>query len=525
MSSTGSIYGRLPRVEPFLEGAGSSLCTWYNNLAFQTEIPEHEIPDFTIPPTVALRLIDDDLSLDGEPRLNLATFVTTHCEQEAEELMMKASKKNAIDLDQYPQVWKIQQRCVNMIANLFHAPLMPGEGAVGTACIGSSEAIMLATLGMKWRWKERQKAKGKSTANPNMVFGANVQVCWHKACKYFEVEAREAPISTDCLVLTAERAKALIDENTIGVCPILGSTFNGEYEDVKSIHDMVQELNKANGWDIPIHVDAASGGFVAPFVQRDLVWDFALPGVKSINVSGHKYGLVYAGLGWILFREKADLHPDLIFSVDYLGGEQASFTLNFSKSSGTIIVQYFNFLRLGKQGFTQVLNNCMSNAEHIRSELIEMGRFDICDKGHLPVVAFSLNNHQKFTLFELADKLRNRGWIVPAYNCPKGADNMVIMRIVVKENLARNLCDMLVEDIKLAVKWVDENPTRLAHMKDQLTSFRHTIEKSVKEGDLQEVEELSDEMMKMFSTTGPVVLHSTHDPKHRILGDKTHGVC
>jgi glutamate decarboxylase len=261
-------------------------------------------------------------------RLNLATFVTTHMEKESEDLMLQGCRKNAIDMDEYPQVKKMEQRCVNMLCRLYNAPLGPDEQGTGTACVGSSEAIMLATLAMKWKWKERcSKVGGRPSGTPNIVFGANVQCCWHKACKYFEVEAREATLSDDCIVLTAERARPLIDENTIGVCPILGSTFNGEYEDVKGIHDMVAELNKENGWDIPLHVDAASGGFVAPFITPDLQWDFRLPLVKSINVSGHKFGLVYAGVGWLLFRESQDLHEDLVFRVNYLGGDQASFTL------------------------------------------------------------------------------------------------------------------------------------------------------------------------------------------------------
>ncbi|CAM9164187.1 unnamed protein product [Phaeothamnion confervicola] len=426
----------------------------YCSRAMRTQIPKHEMPHDSMPKEVASQLIKDEMILDGQPRQNLASFVATYMEPEAEELMAMAATKNYIDIDEYPNVFSMQQRCVNMIARLFHAPLEETEEGTGTGTIGSSEAIMLATLAMKWRWKERRIAAGLPYDKPNIIFGANVQVCWHKATKYFEIESREAPVSPDSLVLTADRARPLIDENTIGVCPILGSTFNGEYEDIKGIHDMVVEVNAANGWDIPVHVDAASGGFVAPFVQPDLAWDFQLPQVKSINVSGHKYGLVYAGIGWIVFREKKDLPEDLVFHVNYLGGDQSSFTLNFSKSSANIVGQYYNFLRLGKQGYFQVRILCSGwqcvsllllkrrNGIALRSVL----SLDIVDKEHTPVVAWALKDTAKYTVFDIQDKLRNKGWIVPAYTCPDGAEELAIMRVVVKENFSRDLAEMLLDD-------------------------------------------------------------------------------
>ena len=350
----------------------------YGSAFVRDGAPKYDIPANGRPSKVTEQIIRDELNLDGNPRQNLASFVTTWMEPEAESLMLEGMRKNYIDIDEYSQTAEIQNRCVNMIARLWNAPLEPHEPATGTATIGSSEAIMLAGLAMKWRWKERRQKAGLPYDKPNIVCGSNVQVCWHKMCRYFEIECREADVSPDCLVLTAERARPLIDENTIGVCPILGSTFNGEFEDVKAIHDMLEEVNKEKGWDIPIHVDAASGGFIAPFLTPELLWDFRLPLVKSINASGHKFGLVYAGIGWIIFREAKDLPENLVFHVNYLGGDQASFTLNFSKPASTVVGQYFNFVRLGFDGYRAVMQNSMESAAYLRSKLQKNGQFQNC---------------------------------------------------------------------------------------------------------------------------------------------------
>lgn len=378
-------------------------------------------------------------------------------EPEADDLMVEGLRKNYIDLDQYPQTAEIHNRCVQILANLFHAPLEPGQKATGTGCIGSSEAIMLAGLAMKRKWRDRRKAAGLAFDKPNMVFGSNVQVCWHKMCCYFEIEIREADVSPDCLVLTADRARPLIDENTIGVSAILGSTFNGEYENVKEIHDMIVEVNEANGWEVPLHVDAASGGFIAPFLNPELEWDFHLPNVKSINVSGHKFGLVYAGMGWALWREQSDLPADLVFHVNYLGGDQQSFTLNFSKGAGNVIAQYYNILRFGFDGYRRIMEASMENAAYLRSSLVATGHFKIVDKQHMPLVAFTLIDSSRFTCFDIQDKLRSRGWIVPAYTCSRGAESLVIMRVVVKQNFAYHMANMLVTDILKAIDALEKH--------------------------------------------------------------------
>lgn len=463
-------------------------------------LPSTTFPEDSMPPSVTHQLIKDELSLDGNPKMNLASFVTTYMEPEAEDLMFQGMKKNYIDLDQYSQTADIHNRIVHMLAKLYHAPLPEGEKPIGTGCIGSSEAIMLAGLAMKRKWKLNRLEAGLPADKPNIVFGSNVQVCWHKMCRYFEIEMREAEVSPDCLVLTADRAKPLIDENTIGVGVILGSTFNGEFEDVKAIHDMVVELNEEKGWKIPIHVDAASGGFIAPFLTPELEWDFRLPNVKSINVSGHKFGLVYAGMGWALWREKEDLPEELVFHVNYLGGDQSSFTLNFSKGAGNVVAQYYNILRLGKKGYKEIMESSMQTAAYLRSSLVATGHFKIVDKQHMPLVAFALNDSSRYTCFDIQDKLRSRGWIVPAYTCCKGAESLVIMRVVVKQNFGYNMANMLVADILKAIDALEQH---------------HILVETAK----------SSPRAKKLKHLPDVVHALTSNLKHRKSGMSTTGVC
>ncbi|KAF1790798.1 Pyridoxal phosphate-dependent transferase [Phytophthora cactorum] len=421
----------------------------YSHPFMTNDLAADKFPQHSVPARVAHQMIKDELALDGNPSMNLASFVTTYMEKEAEELMIEGLRKNYIDLDQYPQTAEIHNHCVQMLANLYHAPIPGGEKATGTGCIGSSEAIMLAGLAMKRKWKDRRIAAGLSYEKPNMVFGSNVQVYWHKMCKYFEIEIREADVSPDCLVLTPGRARPLLDENTIGVGAILGNTFNGEFEDIKGIHDMLVEENEKNGWHIPLHVDAASGGFIAPFINPDLLWDFRLPNVKSINVSGHKFGLVYAGMGWALWREPQDLPDDLVFHVNYLGGDQSSFTLNFSKGAGNVVAQYYNLLRFGFDGYRSIMEASMENADYLRNALIDTELFNIVDKAHMPLVAFSLKDSSCYSCFDIQEKLK------------AGAEMMTIMRVVVKQNFSCQMAKMLVQDILHAVTALEQHYRQL----------------------------------------------------------------
>ncbi|VAI07923.1 unnamed protein product [Triticum turgidum subsp. durum] len=422
----------------------------------------YRMPENSIPKEAAYQIINDELMLDGNPRLNLASFVTTWMEPECDKLIMASINKNYVDMDEYPVTTDLQNRCVNMIAHLFHAPLGESETAVGVGTVGSSEAIMLAGLAFKRRWQNKRKAEGKPFDKPNIITGANVQVCWEKFARYFEVELKEVKLREGYYVMDPEQAVEMVDENTICVAAILGSTLNGEFEDVKRINDLLEEKNKQTGWETPIHVDAASGGFIAPFLYPELEWDFRLPWVKSINVSGHKYGLVYPGIGWCVWRTKEDLPDELIFHINYLGSDQPTFTLNFSKGSSQVIGQYYQLIRHGIEGYTNIMENCQENAMVVKEGLEKTGRFNIVSKDEgVPLVAFSLKDHSRHDEFEISDMLRRFGWIVPAYTMPADAQHVTVLRVVIREEFSRTLAERLVLDIDTVMAQLDALPSKL----------------------------------------------------------------
>lgn len=426
----------------------------------RTSFPRFKMPENSTPKEAAYQIINDELMLDGNPRLNLASFVTTWMEPECDKLMMASINKNYVDMDEYPVTTELQNRCVNMIAHLFNAPLEESETAVGVGTVGSSEAIMLAGLAFKRRWQNRRRAEGKPCDKPNIVTGANVQVCWEKFANYFEVELKEVKLSEGYYVMDPVQAVELVDENTICVAAILGSTLNGEFEDVKLLNDLLVEKNKQTGWDTPIHVDAASGGFIAPFLYPELEWDFRLPLVKSINVSGHKYGLVYAGIGWVIWRSKEDLPEELIFHINYLGADQPTFTLNFSKGSSQIIAQYYQLIRLGFEGYRNIMENCQENAMVLKEGLVKTGRFNIVSKDNgVPLVAFSLKDNSRHNEFEISDTLKRFGWIVPAYTMPANAQHITVLRVVIREDFSRTLAERLVLDIIKVITYLDALPS------------------------------------------------------------------
>ncbi|KAK4274991.1 hypothetical protein QN277_018140 [Acacia crassicarpa] len=419
-------------------------------------LPKFKMAEHSIAKEAAYQMINDELMLDGNPRLNLASFVTTWMEPECDKLIMSAINKNFVDMDEYPVTTDLQNRCVNMIAHLFNAPLQESEPAVGVGTVGSSEAIMLAGLAFKRKWQNRRKAEGKPIDKPNIVTGANVQVCWEKFARYFEVELKEVKLREDYFVMDPEKAVEMVDENTICVAAILGSTLNGEFEDVKRLNDLLIEKNNETGWDTTIHVDAASGGFIAPFLYPDLEWDFRLPLVKSINVSGHKYGLVYAGIGWVIWRSKDDLPDELIFHINYLGADQPTFTLNFSKGSSQVIAQYYQLIRLGYEGYRNVMENCRDNMIVLKEGLEITGRFNIVSKDDgLPLVAFTLKDRSHFNEFQISDFLKRYGWIVPAYTMPPDAQSITVIRVVIREDFSRTLAERLVIDIQKVLHDLD----------------------------------------------------------------------
>jgi glutamate decarboxylase len=421
------------------------------------DMPKYRLPEEGAWPDTAERLIADELMLDGNARLNLATFVTTWMEPQAERLMASAFDKNMIDKDEYPATAEIERRCVNIVADLFNAPT-DGD-AVGVSTSGSSEAVMLGGLAMKWRWRQRREAAGQDTTRPNLVLGSNVQVVWEKFCRYWDVEPRYVPVEKGQYVITPEAAVAATDENTIGVVAILGTTYTGEYEPIKDIHDAVVANNERTGWATPVHIDAASGGFVAPFLQPDLRWDFRLPNVVSINVSGHKYGLVYPGIGFVIWRGAEHLPEELIFHVNYLGGDMPTFTLNFSRPGNQIVGQYYNFIRLGRSGYTRVMETLQGIATHVSARIAEIGPFDIVSDGSaIPVLSFAVSDDVPYTAFDVSDRLRYHGWQVPAYTMPENATDVAVLRIVVREGFTGDLGTALLDDLRGAARDLAENP-------------------------------------------------------------------
>lgn len=422
---------------------------------FKEEIPKNQLPEEGIPANAAYQLVHDELNMDGNPALNLASFVTTWMEPEAIQLINENLHKNFIDRDEYPQTQVIHQRCVNMLAKLFNAP---GDShTVGAATIGSSEAIMLGLLAHKWTWRERRMRAGLPIDRPNLVFGADVHVCWKKFAKYFDVEMRMVPLEKGRYIVDAQALEAYIDENTIAVGAILGTTYSGQTDPIQEINDLLVQIKHKRGWDIPLHIDAASGGFVVPFAQPDFLWDFRLAQVKSINVSGHKYGLVYPGVGWILWRDKADFPEALTFKVNYLGDWMPTYTLNFSCSSANVIAQYYNFIRLGRRGYTEIIQNCIANAQYLSQRLSSVPQFEMVNEAKmLPIVALKLREAvQGYTVFDLSRKLRERGWIVPAYTMPPNSEDMATIRIVVREHFSRDMADILYKDIIKACQYLE----------------------------------------------------------------------
>jgi glutamate decarboxylase len=409
-------------------------------------IPRDELPRAELPPDVAYQIIHDELMLDGNARLNVATFVTTWMEPQAEALMAECLDKNMIDKDEYPQTAELEMRCVNMLSRLWHGP----DQGVGCSTTGSSEAAMLGGLALKRRWQKRRAAEGKPADKPNLVMGINVQVCWEKFANYWDVEMRLVPMEGDRFHLSAEEAVKRCDENTIGVVAILGSTFDGSYEPINEICDALDDLQTQTALDVPVHADGASGAFVAPFVDPDLEWDFRLPRVSSINASGHKYGLVYPGVGWALWRDADALPDDLVLWVNYLGDNMPTFALNFSRPGAQVVAQYYNFLRLGFDGYKRVQSYAREVATSLSAQIEELGPFELITRGdELPVFAFAMKDDvDNYSVFDVSNALRERGWLVPAYTFPENRTDLAALRVVVKRGFSHDVADLLIADLK-----------------------------------------------------------------------------
>ncbi|WP_207711385.1 glutamate decarboxylase [Sulfobacillus harzensis] len=438
----------------------------------ETTVPRYRLPERGLLPDTAYQIVHDEIALDGNARLNLATFVGTWMEPEAQRLYAETADKNMIDKDEYPQTASIEDRCIRIMADLWHAP-NPHQ-ALGVSTTGSSEACMLGGLALKRRWQKKQREQGKSTEHPNIVFSSAVQVVWEKFAAYFEVEPRYVDVTPERPHLTPDGVLEVVDENTIAVVPVMGVTYTGIYEPVADICAALDRYQEQTGIDIPVHVDAASGGFVAPFLQPDLPWDFRLPRVQSINTSGHKYGLVYPGLGWAIWRDRHAVPEELVFQVSYLGGSMPTFGLNFSRPGAQVLLQYYNFLRLGRDGYYQVQKACQEVAHFLSREIQKMGPFELLSDGSdIPVFAWKKTHDSNWTLHDLSHLLRERGWQVPAYPLPQRMEDTTIMRVVVRNSFSMDLAHLLLDDIKRAVDQLDKDGALFSSRRPHAKTFHH----------------------------------------------------
>lgn len=443
----------------------------YASPELRSGAPRNGFPLEEMHAEAAFELVRDELMLDGVSRVNLATFCTTWLDDQAHRLMNLSIDKNIVDKDEYPQTAELERRCVRMLADLWNAP--DPAAAMGTSTTGSSEAAMLGGLAAKFRWRERMRV---DAGRPNFVCGP-VQVCWEKFARYFDVEIRQIPLRGNAYTMNAEDIASYCDENTMMVVPTFGQTFTGLYEDVRAISGALDRIQQVSGWDIPIHVDAASGGFCAPFTAPELVWDFRLPRVKSINASGHKTGLAPLGSGWAIWREAADLPEELIFNVDYLGGNMATFNLNFSRPGGQAITQYYQYIRLGRQGYTRLRSAIYEVCQHLARGIAELGPFEIIHGGDphqgITAVSWRMSGEGRFNLYDLSDRLRTRGWLIAAYPLPANRDNEVIMRAVIRHGFSLDMCDLLLDDLRRSLDHLATHPPGVPLGPTEAGSFAH----------------------------------------------------
>ncbi|HEY2814617.1 MAG TPA: glutamate decarboxylase [Acidimicrobiales bacterium] len=441
-----------------------------------TALPKYRFPAVESDPDAVYQVVSDELLLDGNARQNLATFCQTWEEPQVHALMDLAMDKNMVDKDEYPQTAEIERRCVHMLADLWNAP--DSANTVGASAMGSSEACMLGGMAAKWRWRAKRAAAGKPTDRPNVVCGA-VQVVWHKFVKYWDIEMREVPMKHGSYMMTPEDMLERVDENTIFVVPTLGLTYTGKYEPVLELSDALDRLQAETGLDIDIHVDAASGGFTAPFCAPDLVWDFRLPRVKSISASGHKFGLAPLGVGWIVWRDVAELPDDLIFHVSYLGGDMPVFQVNFSRPAGQVVAQYYDFLRLGREGYRRVHMACYETGRLLAEAIPRLGPFELLCSSQpateIPTVTWRIAEGEDpgYTLFDLADRLRATGWQVPAYPLTGEASDIAVQRILVRQGVTPDLASILLDDMRDAIGHLNKHPQSVPMSADESSGFNH----------------------------------------------------
>ncbi len=431
--------------------------TWLYELAEGDILPKEELNDFVVPPAHAAHLIDTFLISEGSARQNLATFCQTYMDPEAKTLIANSLSKNSIDKTEYPQTAEIEERCINILAKLWNAP---GADFIGTSTIGSSEACQLAGMAMKVRWEEYAKKKkmpfgGCTEKTPNLIISSAYQVCWEKFSTFWDVELREVPLTEDSLTLDVSAAIDAIDEYTIGIVPILGVTYTGSYDDIERLDAAVEEYNKSAEHKIPIHVDGASGAMFAPFTNKHLKWDFRLKNVVSISTSGHKYGLVYPGIGWVVWKEKSFVPKKLSFDVSYLGGSLTTLGVNFSRSASQIIAQYYVFFRYGFSGMQEIHLKTSQVAQMICERLKKYDLFDFYNEGtELPILCYKLKDNADvgWTLYDLSDRLMMKGWQVPTYPLPSCLEEKIVQRIVCRADFSHSMANQLVDTFDEAIE-------------------------------------------------------------------------
>lgn len=515
---------------------GLTIEDWRNEDGNLPEIDKYKIPPKGMPPRVSYRIIHDELELNSKPSLNLGTFVTTRMDDEARRLAMESIDVNLVDHSFYPATTEIQKRIVNMAADMLNRkPSSKKEDYVGTATVGSSEAVMLGILAHKTKWLEwydqlPDDKKPKGGRRPNLVIGGAYQVCWEKAYKFFDIAGIDGykstngssveelpyddhqydpvisdrePVGNGCRIIPLERGrnvvtahtiktcimKGIIDENTCAIGLALGTTLTGEMDEINEINDIIKEYNEKRAEDtsnksypIPIHVDGAYGGFILPFTEpydqkireteakktdeeKERVWDFRLSEVKSINISNHKYGMVYPGLGTVIFSKKSDVPESLFTDVNYLGGTIHDYALNFSRASWQVVCQYYNFLRFGREGYTRIMDQNLKVASHVANHLVTKWSkyFELLtahkkDANHtgkvqlrLPNLVVRLKKREGLKAVDLSNRLRQDGWTVPAYTLPKNRVDDWVLRIVVKESFTMDMANLLIQSIDRAM--------------------------------------------------------------------------
>ena len=448
----------------------------YASVDLTVRMPKYRFPESEHDPRHAYTVVHDELMLDGNSRQNLATFCQTWAEPEVHRLMEECLDKNMVDKDEYPQTAEIEARCVHMLADLWNSPT--AANTVGCSTTGSSEAAMLGGMAMKRCWEAKRKAAGKPIDKPNLVTGP-VQICWHKFTRYWDIEHREIPMEHDRLIMTPEEVLKRCDENTIGVVPTLGVTFTCQYEPVKAVADALDRLARRQGTGYSDARGWCQRRLPGAVLRPDLVWDFRIPRVKSINSSGHKFGLSPLGVGWVIWREAADLPEDLVFWVNYLGGNMRDIALNFSRPGGQVVCQYYNFLRLGKEGYRKIHTACYETAQFLASQIEKLGPFEIMYGGEMqagiPALCWKLKDGAEpgFSLYDLADRLRASGWQVPAYSLPAHRQDLVVQRILVRHGVSRDLGALLVDDMKRAIHHFQQHPIHTSLTAAEASGFHH----------------------------------------------------